>query len=125
MSSTQDSSSGSAGGSDRRDALGRLGLLGGATAAAVAALGSSSLPAIAAAAAGAKTTKKAVAPYPAKVTAKAYMDVRITGFVTGEEKATNEEYTGRLVVGLFGDDAPLAVNSFLNYCREPYGGEGA
>ena len=110
-------------------------LLGGATGVAAAAvlLGapSSTLAAPAAATAAmtttvvAKATKKApLAPYPAKVTSKCYIDVRITGFVTGEEKATNEEYVGRIVIGLFGDDAPLAVREFLKYVSVPYGGDG-
>lgn len=121
--------------SDRRKALGLL--LGGATGVAAAAvlLGapSSTLAAPSAAATAATTTtvvakantKKApLPPYPAKVTSKCYIDVRITGFVTGEEKATNEEYVGRIVIGLFGDDAPLAVRGFLKYVSVPYGGDG-
>jgi hypothetical protein len=120
-------SSEGAGSDDRRGALGRL-VLGGATAAAIALGTAASTPpaALAAAAAAAAAAKKgsSLAPYPAKVTNKAYLDVRITGFVTGEEKATNEEYVGRVVVGLFGDDAPLAVREFLKYAGEPYGGDG-
>lgn len=61
-------------------------------------------------------------PYPAEVTAKAYFDIRITGFVTGEEKATSEDFVGRLVFGLFGNAAPLAVGEFLKYSKAKYGG---
>lgn len=74
-------------GSDRREALGLL--LGGAAAAA-AVLGAP--PPTRAAVVGSSTTTavaKAKVPlpaYPAKVTSKCYLDVRITGFVTGEEK---------------------------------------
>jgi len=57
------------------------------------------------------------------VTAKAYFDVRITGFVTGEEKATSEDFVGRLVFGLFGKAAPLAVGEFLKYSKAQYGGD--
>jgi hypothetical protein len=89
-----------------------------AATAAASLLGSSQLSANAAA------TYKAdgLPPYPAEVTAKAYFDVRITGFVTGEEKATSEDFMGRLVFGLFGKAAPLAVGEFLKYSNTKYGG---
>lgn len=41
------------------------------------------------------------------------------------KQSTNEEYTGRIVIGLFGDDAPLATREFLKYASVPYGGDGA
>jgi hypothetical protein len=91
-----------------------------AATAAASLLGSSPLPANAA---GATNKAGGLPPYPAEVTAKAYFDVRITGFVTGEEKATSEDFVGRLVFGLFGKAAPLAVGEFLKYCKAQYGGD--
>jgi hypothetical protein len=90
-----------------------------AATAAASLLGFSPLPANAA---GATNKAGGLPPYPAEVTAKAYFDVRITGFVTGEEKATSEDFVGRLVFGLFGKAAPLAVGEFLKYCKAQYGG---
>lgn len=108
--------------SDRREALGRGLLLGGATAAALLGV-TSPAPTLAAATGAGAATRKPLPPYPGKISAKAYLDVRITGFVTGQEKATNEEYVGKIVVGLFGEDAPLAVKEFLKYAAVPYGGD--
>ena len=90
-----------------------------AATAAASLLGFSPLPANAA---GATNKAGGLPPYPAEVTAKAYFDVRITGFVTGEEKATSEDFVGRLVFGLFGKAAPLTVGEFLKYCKAQYGG---
>ncbi len=64
--------------------------------------------------------KASLPPYPAQVTNKVEFEIRVTGFVTGEEKATNEETKGNIVIGLFGKDAPLAVGQFLQYSKAAY-----
>jgi cyclophilin family peptidyl-prolyl cis-trans isomerase len=39
----------------------------------------------------------------------------------GSEKATSEEFKGRLVLGLYGNAAPNLVQQFVKYANSPYG----